>query len=693
MIRWIDTFLQKAENLSSGKFQTLKIFCAITLPVLALVFFSSTIEVASFFIFYTLLISLVISRLQSDVLRYAQNLEYKIRERTRACLIERAKFEALLKKIEEGVVSIDTKGLVTFVNSSAEKMFGWKQDELLGKSFADEVELLDENGTTVLSAARPIIKVLDLGAPVLITTTTHFIVRKDKTKIPVEIVSTPSLDEDGVIIGATSIFKDVTAAIEVGNALKASELRYNRLFETTEGGVLLINLATGMVIGVNRFLCELLGYSKYEFVGKYLWEIAIFKEVFWTKKNFLELQAKRDMRYEDIPLETKEGKKLDVQILCAVYQVGDIEVIQCNVHDITDLKKVEQKMSAILATVGEAVVVCDTQGMIVLFNKVARKLTGVFAGDAIGRHYHEALNFVREKDGKPGVDYVQEAMRGNAQTTMEDDMVLQNKSGQKIPVTGSAAPIKDSKGYSTSYVIVFRDTTHERSISRAKSEFVSLASHQLRTPVLGIEWTADLFLKKEKLTKQGKKYLDDIRFSTHRLNTLVKLLLNASRVESGKIEMKPELLDLIPIIEAYLEECAIPFTKKGLTLVFDAHPKELFLRTDRNLFGYIIQNLIANAFDYTPQGGRIDVAIEQKENKIIFLVRDTGIGIPKEEQPRIFGKFIRASNAAVVKTDGTGLGLYIVAEEVGLLGGRVWFDSTEGEGSTFFVELPLTGGK
>ncbi|OGZ45793.1 MAG: hypothetical protein A3C84_03275 [Candidatus Ryanbacteria bacterium RIFCSPHIGHO2_02_FULL_48_12] len=235
---------------------------------------------------------------------------------------------------------------------------------------------------------------------------------------------------------------------------------------------------------------------------------------------------------------------------------------------------------------------------------------------------------------------------------------------------------------------IFRDITREKEIDREKSEFVSLAAHQLRTPLTGIGWTVELFLRKEKLTKEEKSYLDAIHFSVQRLNTLVKLLLNVSRIESGKVSVDAKPVELVAFTSTCIGEHKMLYEKKKLDVVFDKHPQKLMVTTDKNLLDFILKNLFANAINYTEEKGKVEITLQEKQDSVVFTVQDTGIGIPKKEQARIFGKFIRASNAVNTKPDGTGLGLYIVRESVNLLGGKIWFESEEGKGSTFFIELP-----
>lgn len=222
-----------------------------------------------------------------------------------------------------------------------------------------------------------------------------------------------------------------------------------------------------------------------------------------------------------------------------------------------------------------------------------------------------------------------------------------------------------------------------------KTDFVSLASHQLRAPLTGIMWTAELFSEKEKLTKNGKKYLQDIIRLAARLNALIKLLLNVSRIESNRIAIKPEPLDLVKFMNGLLNDLKTSRDTKGPAPVFVKYPRELAATTDKSALDCILRTIIKNAVEYTPKGGKVEINLEKKGRFALFTVQDTGIGIPKEAQARIFEKFFRASNAPAVWKDGNGLGLYIASEAAKLLGGKVWFKSEKGKGSVFYAEIPL----
>lgn len=229
----------------------------------------------------------------------------------------------------------------------------------------------------------------------------------------------------------------------------------------------------------------------------------------------------------------------------------------------------------------------------------------------------------------------------------------------------------------------------EKGADRTRREFVYIASHQLRTPLTAIKWLLELFIANEKPTEQGKIYLDRMRVALAQLINFTEVLLNASRIEAGKIAITAKPLEVVNFTREYLDESMLLFMEKGVSLVFEKHPSVLNAVTDEVALRNIMHSVITNAIEYTAKGGRVEVSLSQKNQTFLFTVSDTGIGIPKEEQATIFDKFTRGSNAKRIKNDGTGLGLYTAAQTVKFLGGKIWFESEKDKGSTFYIKLPL----
>ena len=356
------------------------------------------------------------------------------------------------------------------------------------------------------------------------------------------------------------------------------------------------------------------------------------------------------------------------------------------------IKELSDRNEAILSSIGDAAFACDKQGIITLFNKMAEEVTGINKKDALGINYDQVIVFINEKTGKPAYDFISDAIKRKKKTAMEMKTLLLRKDGKKIPVEDSAAPIIDSNGAVTGCIVVFRDVTKERSIDRAKTELVSLSSHQLRTPLTAIGWYVELLQSKAYgiLTDEQQKLTKEIREAHKRMTTLINSLLNVSRIEMGTFAVEPKSSDTEGVLKTTLELIEHQIDEKKLILKVNYDKKLGNFKADPKILGVIFQNLISNAVKYTPVGGKIEINI-QKHKHLEITVSDTGMGIPKYQQSRVFTKLFRADNANNVDPNGTGLGLYIVYEIVKASGGTIWFESVEGKGSTFYVRYPLSG--
>jgi signal transduction histidine kinase len=227
-------------------------------------------------------------------------------------------------------------------------------------------------------------------------------------------------------------------------------------------------------------------------------------------------------------------------------------------------------------------------------------------------------------------------------------------------------------------------------VSQMKSDFVSFVTHQLRTPLAGIKWLLELTVQGSDLSDTARSFVEDAREANERLIRLVNDLLNVSRLESGKIEMTPEPTDFRELTASVVADLQGLVRDKGHHLTVEADPLPL-LRVDRQLLRQVILNLLANAIKYTKPGGRVAVRIARRDAEAWWSIQDSGIGIPREAQRRLFEKFYRAENAMTLETEGTGLGLYLVRLIIEQCSGRIWCESEEGQGSTFVFTLPLPG--
>lgn len=241
-------------------------------------------------------------------------------------------------------------------------------------------------------------------------------------------------------------------------------------------------------------------------------------------------------------------------------------------------------------------------------------------------------------------------------------------------------------------VVVFHDISREKRIERMKSEFVSIAAHQLRTPLATISWTLKMIIDGTlgSISEKQKEVLERSYQSAQSLLRLVNDLLNVTKIEEGKILTNMTEVSLANIAKSLLERYKTEITNKNLKIELKSDRDLPTVLVDRSKIELVIQNLIENAIKYTKENGYVRINISKKNNQVIFSVQDTGIGIPKEQQEKVFTKFFRASNASKITKEGTGLGLYVSKNIVEAHNGKMWFESEENKGSTFYFSLPLS---
>ena len=260
-------------------------------------------------------------------------------------------------------------------------------------------------------------------------------------------------------------------------------------------------------------------------------------------------------------------------------------------------------------------------------------------------------------------------------------------------------PVRDYEKNIIGGAIILHDITNIKKTEKAMAEFVSVASHQLRTPMSSINWFSEMLLNEEvgKLKEEQKNYIQQIYDSNRRMVDLVSDLLNVSRIEAGKMKIEPRPVQLEELIENVIGELQIIARSHNVSIRFEKPFDRVWgkpvrlpkINIDPVRTRQVIDNLISNAIRYNKRKGKVIVSVEKKDKAFLFSCRDTGMGIPREEQDKVFTKFFRGGNAVKAESEGTGLGLYIAKSIVESSGGKVWFESEEGKGSTFYFTLPL----
>lgn len=371
------------------------------------------------------------------------------------------------------------------------------------------------------------------------------------------------------------------------------------------------------------------------------------------------------------------------------------EVLESRTNELEDAKnKIEQeiqnvrKFQKVVDSSTEAVSITSPDGAIVYVNPAWTLLNGYTAEEALGRN----PRLLKSGQTKPEVyNAMWEKITAGLSFTTEE-ITNKRKDGSIYQAELSIYPIREGS-QNLFFVSLCQDITLRKEVDRAKTEFVSLASHQLRTPLSAIRWYSEMLLSKYvgELNEKQKQYVKEIYAGNLRMVDLVNALLNVSRIDLGTFAVEPEPVSLTEICDSVLMELTPQINEKGQTVerVFSAAP-ETYL-ADSKLIRIVFQNFLSNSVKYTQPGGHIAVEIAARENQLYIRVSDNGYGIPKSQHGKMFEKLFRADNVRQKDTEGTGLGMYIVKAVVESSNGRIWFESEENQGTTFHVVMPLSG--
>ncbi|HEY4488242.1 MAG TPA: ATP-binding protein [Candidatus Paceibacterota bacterium] len=351
------------------------------------------------------------------------------------------------------------------------------------------------------------------------------------------------------------------------------------------------------------------------------------------------------------------------------------------------------KLSLILAGITNAVIAVDLEGNIILFNRSAEALTGRNVRDVMGKGVKDIINL---REGERIVDQSEYCpvsdMHAEGPVFAKNNLRMQGKDGEEHFVNVVSGRIREGLNINLGCVITFQDITREYVMDRTKREFVSIAAHQLRTPLTGMSWTVEALLSEAKgtLNVAQKELVERGLDAIKRMVDLVNDLLDVSRIEEGRFGIKPEVQPLAPLLSRVLDNLKKQASKKSVNLESRISPDLPPVSIDVDKMEFVLNNIVDNAVKYTPAGGTVVVSTRAEKNAVVIEVRDTGIGIPAAEFDRVFTKFFRSRKALLYHTDGSGLGLYVAKNIVEQHGGSVAFQSVENQGTTFVISLPQT---
>lgn len=355
-----------------------------------------------------------------------------------------------------------------------------------------------------------------------------------------------------------------------------------------------------------------------------------------------------------------------------------------------------------IRAISDGVVVCNSAGHILLINPAAINMVGGQLGDALGLEVSSVLILLDVHNRAVSWDF-----KNIQQPIVRSDLQLKSLSGARltpvelhiIPAFAASNPdyrIVSSTGGTTAddnFIITWRDISIEQRSEAARIDFISTASHEMRTPVATIDGYLDLALNQKTATidDRARSFLEKAKDASQHLGELFANLLDVTKIDDQRQELHYEKIDINQFINHIADDARAMAQKKGLSLNLPSNDNKInpiyHIMADKTVLRGILDNLIENAVKYTEKGG-ISVAVSADDEFVTISVKDTGVGIPAESLPHIFQKFYRVDNRDTRQIGGTGLGLYIVKNSVENMHGKVWAESTIGQGSQFFISLP-----
>ncbi len=353
-------------------------------------------------------------------------------------------------------------------------------------------------------------------------------------------------------------------------------------------------------------------------------------------------------------------------------------------RSLRDIATEKSKIKTIIHCMGDGVLVCDSEGYVVLTNPAACRMLKLPESCLIG-------NLISQVNLDPELSKtIEESLKsvGLSYTSVSQELTI-GESGE-IFLRAHTAPVKDDQGETIGAVTVLQDISHLKELDKMKSEFIAMVTHELRAPISAVEQQLSVILNRMagEISEKQEKLLLRAKERTKGLLALIKDLLDLSKIEAGRMVQYKEPISLQEVIQKVMDLMKAEADHKKIDLQFPTPSQDPIVHADRTSMEGIFTNLISNAIKYTPEGGRVLVTLTEEGGFAKATVSDTGIGIKKEDLPRIFDKFYRVKSTETRQIVGTGLGLSIVKSIVDAHLGSISVESEEGGGTTFTVILP-----
>jgi PAS domain S-box-containing protein len=619
---------------------------------------------------------------------------------------EQGLLAALVKSSDDGIISVAPDARISSWNVGAERLFGYTPEEAIGRNLAD---LLVPSG--LRERARAGIQEKFASAAEGHSLTVHHpevpALRKDGSTVEVTVSVSGIYDSDGKLLGASSIIRDITGQ----KRAQREQALLAAIVAASDDAI--ISYSTDLIVATwNHGAEKMLGFTMADAVGKSILDLFVPPEVHETLRALVrkDLEAPTQTRVIqrlEAPLLRKDGSRIDAALaVSGIYDHGGHLIGLSNImSDITERKQIDREnalLAAVVASSTDAIVSYSSDLLISSWNPGAEKMFDFAANEAIGKSILDVYVPARRREhARTVMSELFEAVANKPKASQRLEVPVVRKDGVEIEASIAVSGIYDRAGVLIGLSSIITDISVRKRMeseliaareaalaaSHAKSEFLSRMSHEIRTPMTSILGMADL-LAEGQLNAEQRRYLEILSNNSHSLLDLINSILDLAKVESGRLTLEHLAFDLNEIVEKSAQTLAFRAHAKQVDLIVSIAPDvPTALMGDPMRLRQVLVNLIGNAIKFTMHG---EVLISVTRDctaddplRLKFSVRDTGIGIAKENLPALFTAFAQGDSSTARKYGGSGLGLAIVKRLVSLMQGEVAIESELNKGSTF----------
>ncbi len=605
------------------------------------------------------------------------------------------KYRSVVNNVKEVIFQTDATGLWTFLNPAWTEITEFTIDQSLGTNFLDYI--YERDRLQNLASFQLLIQ----RQQEFCRYETRYLTKYGGYRW-IEVYARLTLDDNGNILGTSGTLQDITDNKQAAAALKESEKLFKAVFDQAFQFIGLLT-CDGIVLEVNQTSLSFGGVTHREVVGQVFWETP-----WWRHSRLAQVQLKEAIfqaglgnfvRYEVGIVGAGDSKvTVDFSIKPICDEMGKVVMLLLEGRDITERKQTEEALRSSLATnralinaLPDLMFRISADGIFVNFKASKTHNIPILPADFLGKTVREVMP---PDVAELTMNGINQALATGELQIFECQMLLnKNICHYETRIAVSAENevmviVRDITGRKQAEIEIRNALETEKHLSELKSRFVTMTSHEFRTPLTTILSSAELIEDFGDTWSEDKKqlHLNRIKVNVNHMTQLLDDVMLMGKAEVGKLECEPIRLDVVQFCRDLVEEIH-PSNRSNCPIAFFSQTNVLHAYLDEKLLRHILSNLLSNAIKYSPNGGTINFHLDCQENEISFQIQDRGIGIPVKDRECLFSSFYRASNVGNIS--GTGLGLAIVKKALDVHKGKITVESEVGVGTTFLVSLPL----